>query len=195
MRIQTIASVVAATATIGGLVAGCGNTNGPSTTSAPGASSASAAGQQQHNQADVVFVQNMVSHHSQAIVMSQMARNRATSPKVKDLAARIEAEQDPEIQQMRDLLTAWKAPAGPAGMGPMGGMGHQGQGGMPGMTTGGAFDRMFLQMMIVHHQGAIDMSQTELAQGSNPAAHQLAQKIIDTQQAEIAEMQDLLQQT
>lgn len=195
MRIQTIASMLAATAIIGGLVAGCGNASGPSSTSAPGASSASATGQQQHNQADVVFVQNMIPHHSQAIVMSQMARKRATSPKVKDLAARIEAEQDPEIQQMRDLLAAWKAPAGPAGMGPMGGMGHQGQGGMPGMTTGGAFDRMFLQMMIVHHQGAIDMSQTELAQGSDPAAHQLAQKIIDTQQAEVTEMQDLLQQT
>jgi uncharacterized protein (DUF305 family) len=49
--------------------------------------------------------------------------------------------------------------------------------------------------MIVHHQGAIDMSQTELAQGSNPDTRQLAQKIINAQQAEIKEMQTLLQQT
>jgi uncharacterized protein (DUF305 family) len=193
MRVQTIASVLAATAVIGGLVAGCGGTSGSSSASAPADSKALA--QQPHNQADVVFVQNMIPHHSQAIVMSRMAHNRATSPQVKDLAARIEAEQDPEIQQMRDLLTAWKAPAGPAGVGPMGGMGHQGQAGRPGTTAGGAFDPMFLQLMIAHHQGGIDMSQTELAQGSNPAARQLAQKIIDTQQAEITEMQTLLQPT
>jgi uncharacterized protein (DUF305 family) len=65
----------------------------------------------------------------------------------------------------------------------------------PGMMTGTTFDRTFLQNMIVHHQGAIDMSQTELAQGSNPDTRQLAQKIINTQQAEIKEMQTLLQQT
>lgn len=61
-------------------------------------------------------------------------------------------------------------------------------------SSGPAFDRMFLQMMITHHQGAIDMSRTELAQGSNPAARQLAQQIITAQQAEIREMQTLLQQ-
>jgi uncharacterized protein (DUF305 family) len=193
MRVQTIASVFAATAVIGGLVAGCGNTSGPSGASAPANSNALA--QQPHNQADVVFVQNMIPHHSQTIVMSRMAHNRATSPQVKDLAARIEAEQGPEVQQMRDLLTAWKAPAGPAGVGPMGGMGHQGQAGKPGTTAGGAFDPMFLELMIAQHRGAIDISQTELAQGSNPATRQLAQKIIDTQRAEITEMQSLLQPT
>ena len=185
MRKRTIASALAATTGISGLVMGCGSTSGPSTTSAPAGSSAPASDQQQHDQADVVFVQNMTAHLSQVIVMSQMARNRATSPKVKDLAARIEAEQAPEMPQMRELLSAWKAPTGPAGMQPARGM--------PG-TTGDAFDRMFLQMMVAHDHGAIEMSQTELAQGSNPTARQLAQKIIDTQQAEITEMQDLLQQ-
>lgn len=193
MRVQTIASVLAATAVIGGLVAGCGGTSGPSRTSVPADRNALA--QQPHNQADVVFVQNVIPHYSQAIVMCQMARNRATSSQVKDLATRIEAEQDPQIQQMRDLLAAWKAPAGPASMGPVGGMNHQGQAGTPKTTAGVAFDRTFLQLMIVHHQGTLDMSQTELAQGSNPAARQLAQKIIDTQQAEITEMQTLLQPT
>ena len=74
---------------------------------------------------------------------------------------------------MRGLLTAWGAPAptNPGGMGPMGGRDGMGQGQMPGMTSGTAFDRMFLQMMIVYHQGAIDMSQTELAQGGPPRRH------------------------
>jgi uncharacterized protein (DUF305 family) len=196
MRIHNMVGVLAAAAALGGLLAGCGSntTTSPATTPPPAASNAPATGQQQHNQADVVFLQNMIPHHNQAIMMSQMARTRATSPKVKDIAARIEAEQAPEIQQMRSLLTAWGVPATPGGMGPMGGMGGMGSGQGPGMMSGATFDRMFLQGMIVHHQGAIDMSQTELAQGSNPDARDLAQRIITAQQAEINEMQTLLQQ-
>ncbi|MGH4007341.1 MAG: DUF305 domain-containing protein [Pseudonocardiaceae bacterium] len=194
MRIHNLTGVLAAAAVAGALLAGCGNntTTSPATTPPPATSSAPAAGQQ-HNQADVVFLQNMIPHHTHAIRMSQVARNQATSPQVKDLAARIETAQSLEIQQMRDLLTAWgqPAPATPGGRGPLGG---RGPGPMPGMMTGVAFDQMFLQMMIFHHQGAIDMSQTELTQGSNPAARELAQRIINTQQAEINEMQTLLQQ-
>lgn len=59
--------------------------------------------------------------------------------------------------------------------------------------TGATFDRIFLQVMIVHHQDAVTMSQTELAQGNNPATRNLAQQIISAQQAEISEMQALLQ--
>ena len=193
MRIHSVAGVLAAAVAAGGLLAGCGSNTNPATTPPLAVNSAPAAGQQQHNQADVVFLQKMIPHHDQAIMMSRMARNRAAAPKVKDLAARIEAEQGPEIQQMRSLLTAWGAPA-PATPGGMGAMGGMGQGQMSGMMSGTGFDRMFLQMMIVHHQGAIEMSQTELAQGSNPAARRLAQQIITTQQAEIREMQTLLQQ-
>jgi uncharacterized protein (DUF305 family) len=196
MRIHSVAGVLAAAAAAGGLLAGCGSNTNPTTTPPLAVNSVPAAGQQQHNQADVVFLQKMIPHHDQAIMMSRMARNRASAPKVKDLAARIEAEQGPEIQQMRSLLTAWGAPesATPGGMGAMGGMGGMGQGQMSGMMSGTGFDRMFLQMMIVHHQGAIEMSQTEQAQGSNPDARRLAQQIITTQQAEIREMQTLLQQ-
>jgi uncharacterized protein (DUF305 family) len=199
MRIHSVTGVLTAAAVTGGLLAGCGSntTTSPATTPPPAASNAPATGQQQHNQADVVFLQNMIPHHAQAIMMSQMARNRATTPQVKDLAVRIEAAQQPEIDQMRGLLTAWGAPAPAApggGMGPMGSMGGMGQGQMPGMMSGTGFDRMFLQMMIVHHQSAIDMSQIELALGSNPAARDLAQRIITAQQAEINQMQTLLQQ-
>jgi uncharacterized protein (DUF305 family) len=200
MRIHNMASLLAAAAATGGLLAGCGSnttTTSPATTPPPAASNAPATGQQQHNQADVVFLQNMIPHHAQAIEMSEMARNRATTPQVKDLAARIEAAQGPEIQQMRSLLTTWGAPTPPTpggGMGPMGDMCGMGQGQMLGMMSGTGFDRMFLQMMIVHHQSAIDMSQIELALGSNPAARDLAQRIITAQQAEINQMQTLLQQ-
>jgi uncharacterized protein (DUF305 family) len=197
MQIHTMANALAVVAAATGLLVGCGGntTTANTTTPAPSATSNAPATGQQHNQADVVFLQNMIPHHQQAIMMSQMALTHATTPKVKDLAARIQAAQNPEIQQMRGLLAAWGVPANPTGRGPMGGM-MGGAGGMgPGMMTGTTFDRTFLQNMIVHHQGAIDMSQTELAQGSNPDTRQLAQKIINAQQAEIKEMQTLLQQT
>ena len=61
-------------------------------------------------------------------------------------------------------------------------------------ASGPAFDRMFLEMMIEHHRGAVEMAQTELQDGADPEALALAQKIIDTQQAEITEMDTLLQQ-
>jgi len=59
-------------------------------------------------------------------------------------------------------------------------------------ATGAELDQLYLELMIAHHEGAIEMAQTELKEGKNPAALKLAQEIIDTQQAEIEQMQDLL---
>jgi len=61
-------------------------------------------------------------------------------------------------------------------------------------VKGAAFDKQFLTMMISHHEGAIQMAQQEVAQGSNPDAKALAQKIVTDQQAEITTMKDLLQE-
>ncbi len=87
----------------------------------------------------------------------------------------------------------------------MGGMDHSimGDGGMAGMMTpedmqaltkasGAEFDQMWLEMMIEHHEGAIDMARTELADGESTDAKALAQDIIDAQQAEITAMKGLL---
>jgi uncharacterized protein (DUF305 family) len=190
MRIYRVAGVLAAAATAGALLAGCGTktTTNPAPPPPRVTSSAAADPQQQHNQADVVFLENMIPHHAQAIAMSKTASNQATSPQVKDLATRINTEQSPQTQQMSDLLTAWGAPTPATTTGI--GLGH---GQPPATVTGAGFDRMFLQMMIVHHQNAVTMSQTELAQGSNPATRNLAQQIITAQQAQINEMQALLQ--
>jgi uncharacterized protein (DUF305 family) len=59
-------------------------------------------------------------------------------------------------------------------------------------ATGAELDQLYLELMIAHHEGAIEMAQTELKDGKNPAALKLAQEIIDTQEAEIEQMQDLL---
>lgn len=201
-RMIVILVVAAATAFTGAAVlGGCGST----ATTPPGSSASASQVAQDHNQADITFAQDMIPHHAQAIAMSEMAAQRAGSPQVKDLAVRIQAAQQPEIDQMSELLRAWSAPV-PDVNSPMGGRGqmdHGTSGGMPGMmsddqmqqlgqATGDAFDRMFLQMMITHHQGAITMAETELRDGQNPEARELAQHIIDGQRREIAEMQSFL---
>lgn len=186
---------VTVTAACGGDGHGSGHTAGrPATaTSAP----VSTAG---HNQADVAFAQGMVPHHQQAVQMAEMAESRASDPQVKSLASKIRTAQQPEIDQMTAWLREWGAPTASAG-------GHGMHGGapgdMPGMMTdqdmaameranGDEFDRMFLEMMIRHHQGAVQMASTEAQQGQNPAARSLAEKIKADQTAEISQMQSLL---
>lgn len=199
--------VLAAAATVI-VLAGCG-TAAPASTAAPSPTPASAAtaptDQNDQNDADVTFVQGMIPHHSQAVDMAELAADRASNKQVKDLATRIQQAQGPEIEQMQGFLAAWGMPE--SGAGSMDGMNHggnsdQGMAGMSGMMNddqmqqlqdaqGAGFDRMFLQMMIEHHTGAVQMAKTELADGQNQDAKDLAQKIIDAQQSEIAEMQAL----
>jgi uncharacterized protein (DUF305 family) len=224
MTTRTVATRIAAITaalTVSAVLAGCGTNTSPTGSAPPATSSGTAAVAQAHNQADITFAQAMIPHHAQAVSMSKLAAQQASSPQVKDLAARIEAAQQPEIDQMSGFLRAWNAPVpdtNDSSMGAMSGMNHgdtsqhnmpgmdQGAGGgMPGMMSqqqmqqlsqahGAAFDTMFLQMMIGHHQGAVTMSKTELAEGENPDAKTLAQNIIDAQQREITEMQTLLAQ-
>jgi uncharacterized protein (DUF305 family) len=200
-----------------------GTTSGTTTarsTGSPASISASASATATFNDADVAFAQMMIVHHQGAIQMADLAPSRAQNQDVLALAARIKAAQAPEIDQMTSWLTAWGAApsmmSGSATSG-MGGSAHGGMdmggttsaaessaAGMPGMmsgdqmqqlesASGAAFDKMFLELMIVHHQGAIEMAETEIADGSNPEAVALAQKIKSDQTAEIAEIQALLQ--
>ena len=114
----------------------------------------------------------------------------------KALGERISAAQGPAIDQMYALLQGWGAPI--AGEDSMGGMDMGGTDQEAAMTeleavTGADFDRSFLQLMIEHHRSALKMAETELAAGESPQALELAQTIIDAQEAEIAEMEQLLQ--
>ena len=148
------------------------------------------------NDADVTFAQSMIIHHEQAIEMARLASTRAESQDVLDLAARIEGAQQPEIDLMTEWLEAWgEEPAADMGMDgmDMGGMSEQQMTDLEA-TTGAQFDRMFLEMMIEHHQGAIEMANTETAEGENPEALELAAKIVADQTAEIEEMQAMLEQ-
>ena len=205
MRISRWATIAAAALM---LAAGCGSPQATSPTSqapaapAPASSQPAEAG---HNDADIAFAQQMIPHHAQAIAMAEMATTHATSPKVRELADNIKQAQQPEIDQMTGWLQTWGAEVPSTNPNDMGDMDHASGGAMPGMMSpeqmnqmnqaGGAqFDRMFLEMMIEHHKGAIEMAQTELNDGEYSEAKQLAQKIITDQQAEITQMQTLLQE-
>jgi len=152
------------------------------------------------NAADIEFAQGMIAHHEQAIEMADIALDPkiGASAEVVDLATRIKAAQGPEV----DLMTGWLSAAGaPVAMGAH--AGHD-MSSMEGMMTaeqmgamtsmmGAAFDRMWLEMMIAHHEGAVTQSLTVKADGSNADMLALADLIISAQQTEITEMRALLQ--
>jgi uncharacterized protein (DUF305 family) len=148
-----------------------------------------------HNAADVTFAQDMIPHHRQAIEMSEMVGERASSPEVKSLATRIQEAQKPEIDTMSEWLESWNEEVpSTGGHAAMDGHGMMSQHEMSQLmdAEGRGFDRMFLTMMTKHHQGAIEMARTEQAEGAFGPAKELAGKIITDQQAEIEEMGKLL---
>jgi uncharacterized protein (DUF305 family) len=165
-------------------------TQGPAATAAKGAA---------FNDADVTFARGMIPHHEQAIEMADIALDpkMGASEQVRDLATRIKGGQDPEIELMTGWLTAWGQPV-EAEMGDghdmssMDGMMTAEEMDALGTITAADFDRMWMGMMIRHHQGAIAMAQTVKAAGSSPDVLALADQVITVQQAEITEMQSLL---
>lgn len=152
-----------------------------------------------HSQADIAFATQMIPHHRQAVQMADMALTRATNADVKTLAQTIKAAQDPEIVQMSGWLAGWPQAIPSSSTNGMGGMDHTGTGmmsdaDMTGLSkaTGAAFDRMWVSMMIRHHQGAVTMATTEQSTGQNPDAKKLAQSIITSQTAQITQLTALL---
>jgi len=162
------------------------------------ASSSTASASGEFNDADVTFATQMIPHHQQAVQMADMAIRKASTPAVKELATAVKAAQDPEIKQMSGWLTGWGKPVPSPDHGghdmSMPGMMTEDEMGALGNATGAMFDRMWIQMMIKHHQGAVTMAKTEQAAGKDTAAIALAKKIETDQNKEIAAMQRLLGQ-
>ncbi|MEU0188320.1 DUF305 domain-containing protein [Streptomyces afghaniensis] len=209
------AVLVAAAVGAGVVLVACGGDGGDSSGSGSGsghdahasASASPSAGDEAgttagaRNAQDVSFAQGMIPHHRQALEMARLADGRAASGAVKDLAARIEKAQDPEIRTMTGWLKAWGEDVPEAG----GGMDHSASGhsGMPGMmadedmarlekSSGKAFDTQFLTLMVEHHEGAVEMATTEKSKGRYGPAKAMADDIVTAQNAEIREMNRLL---
>jgi len=146
-----------------------------------------------HNQADITFVSGMIAHHAQAVVMSGYAEERAARADVNKLAAEITAAQDPEIEKMEGLLEDWDAApqaSGAAG-GPLGMLSAPQLQALKD-SEGPAFDRLFAEQMIRHHQGAVTAARDELEKGESETAKELAQAIIDRQNEQISALEKVL---
>jgi uncharacterized protein (DUF305 family) len=146
------------------------------------------------NDADVTFAQMMIPHHQQAVEMSELAEAQAADPEVIELAGQIKAAQQPEIDTLTGLLEGWGEPVemeGHEGMS-MGGMMTEDQMAELEAAQGAEFDALFVHHMIAHHEGAVEMAQTEIADGQNAEAKALAEAVVETQTAEIATLEGIM---
>jgi uncharacterized protein (DUF305 family) len=156
---------------------------------------------QEPNDADKKFVQDMIVHHQQAVWMSDLAPERASSRDVKELASRISDVQGLEIDAMNRWLSAHAIPT----VNPTAPDHHTGgdHASMPGMATqeqlqqlkdakGKDFDKLWLQLMITHHQGAITMATEVKGQGNNIRIEEMADDVIAQQTSEITRMRNML---
>ena len=185
------------------ILAGCGGSEGGDE---PASTTKTAANGDVYNEADVAFAQQMIPHHAQALAMADLTRGRELSPEVEQLAAGIMEAQTPEIETMTHWLTGWEEEV-PATMrdhanaegDDMGDMNDD----MPGMMSqeemealesapDSEFEDMWLEMMVEHHEGAIEMARTEQEHGEFADAVAMAEDIEAGQTAEITKMKGLL---
>lgn len=199
---------LALTLTLGAGLIACGD----DTSDAAGATEVSTT---EHNDADVTFASDMIQHHAQALSMVDLTLDRPLDPEVQALAEDIRAAQAPEIETMADWLTKWGDEV-PETMRDHVNSGHDGgdmsdtmdemgdSDQMPGMMTAddmdalenasdAEFQDMWLEMMVEHHEGAVEMAETEQDNGQFKDAVDLAGQIVDAQTEEIDTMKDLLE--
>ncbi len=159
--------------------------------------------------ADVEFMQGMVPHHAQAVIMAAWAASHGARADVQRLCLRVGAAQSDEIQMMRRWLRERKQDVPDSNatrhVMKMDGMNHEMM--MPGMLSdeemaqldrarGSAFDRLFLNGMIGHHRGAIAMVTTLFQNGNaghDETVFRFANDVVSDQSAEITVMLRMLE--
>lgn len=162
--------------------------------------------------ADVGFARDMQAHHAQAVEMALLVRERTDDAELRQVALDIELTQQQQQGQMYGWLQVWGLPqaSSAAPMAWADGHGHGGSGEgagqrdpMPGMATpeelaelaaadGAEAERLFLELMIAHHEGGVAMARSALELAAEPAVRRLAQAVVDSQTAEIEVLQALL---
>ena len=153
-----------------------------------------------YSPADVAFMQDMIVHHAQAVEMAALVADRTNNEAIIAIAGRITASQADEMNQMREWLAERGEPA------EMAGMGHAHHAGMAGMASpeqmarlaearSTTFDRLFLELMIAHHQGALKMVEDLLdlpGTAADPALYAFTTDVTNDQQTEIERMNAVL---
>lgn len=205
MRKKFVALFVALSAAT--TLAACGSGNGNGHDGHAGSSPTSTiAEDEDFNQADVAFATDMIQHHAQAMSMVDLVDGREVSTGLRTLAEQIRMAQGPEINVLVGWLTDWALPIpetmrdhanahgdGDMAMDPdMPGMMSAEDMKALGETQGRDFERVWLEMMIEHHQGAVEMAETERGNGKFVDAIDLANTIITAQGAEIDQMKSML---
>lgn len=191
-RYVAVAAVpLAAILALTGCSGGSGSMPGMDHGSAPMTTSTTAASA---SESDILFVTMMIPHHEQAIEMSDTLLSKTgVDERVTALAEQITAAQQPEIDTMKGWLSNWGVSMSEG----MSGMDHGGmmsESDMEALTAADASDaaRLYLEQMIEHHQGAIDMAQDEIDGGTDSEVVALARSIVDSQAAEISTMKELM---
>lgn len=131
---------------------------------------------------DARFIDSMIVHHEGAVAMATDALKQAERPEIKQLAEAIIKAQEVEIKQMQDWRTAWYPDLPDTG-----GTGMS-MGMMEVAAGDGPYDLRFIDAMIPHHQGAIDMAEDLTMNTQRPELRKLADDIIKAQTAEIEQM-------
>lgn len=150
------------------------------------------------NAADAAYLTRMVAHHSQALDMTELAETRADDPRVRRMARSIDVGQRREVVVMATWLVDHGQPEPTPAT--VAAVHHEG---MPGMVSDGrladlseargtAFDRLFLEAMVQHHQGAVAMAEQVLGVGEDQRVDEMATEVIASQNAEVAIMRGLL---
>lgn len=167
--------------------------------------------------AEAGFARDMQVHHGQAVEMSLLVRDRSSDPEIRLLALDIATAQTQQQGQMFAWLAQWGLPqTGSAAemewlSRPVidGSAGHDGHGGhvpgepMPGVATfeqmqalqnaeGVEAERLYLELMIEHHIGGVEMAEAVLARSDHPLVTQLARGMVQLQQKELDYMAELL---
>ncbi|WP_146848050.1 DUF305 domain-containing protein, partial [Cellulomonas terrae] len=167
---------------------------------------------------DAGFSRDMQTHHGQAVGMSTSVLETSVDPDVRTLARDIMLTQQQQAGQMHGWLNQWDLPQTSSsppmawmstGDAEMAGMDHgstpapSGDVPMPGMAStedlarlsaasGSAADRLYLQLMIPHHQGGVEMAQAAVTTAADDDVRRLAQAIVESQSAELALLRDML---
>ena len=169
--------------------------------------------------AEAGFARDMQTHHLQAVELSMIVRDATDNQEIRQLAYDIATAQSQQSGQMHGWLNVWGLPQAPpepsmtwmARPAPGGsGHGHGAMGSthvpgerMPGLATdaqiaslrsatGVEAEKLFLQLMIAHHEGGIEMAEAVLERSTNRTVDSLARGMVKAQQSEIDYMQELL---
>lgn len=186
---------LAAAATAAAVLSACSSATDTKSESA--SSSAVGASAQQsavHNSDDVMFARMMIPHHEQAVELAAMVPQHTNNADVINVASEILKAQQPEINVMKTQLVQWGVNTDES---------NEHDAHMSGMVDaatlaklktlqGAEFDKLWLETMISHHKGAIEMAQNEIANGENADMIALAGDIVAGQQAEIDKMKAML---